>query len=57
MSMAWGMVLGRRGWLAAGVAAGALSSAGCPVMLPPEVSLEHRVRFVVPSFYRELVPA
>ena len=51
------MVLGRRGWLAAGVAAGALSSAGCPVMLPPEVNLEHRVRFVVPSFYRELVPA
>ena len=31
--------------------------AGCATVIPPEVSLEHRVRFVVPTFMRELVPA
>ena len=28
---------------------------GCPVTLPPEVSVDHQLRFVVPSFYREAV--
>jgi len=28
---------------------------GCPAVLPPEVTIEHQLRFVVPSFYREAV--
>ncbi|MEW6324589.1 MAG: hypothetical protein AB1515_04310 [Nitrospirota bacterium] len=47
---------GRR-WTATGLAATAAILAGCPAVIPPDVRLEHRVRFVEPSFIREFVPA
>jgi hypothetical protein len=43
-------------WWRMGVAAAiGVFAWGCPATLPPEVSIEHQLRFVVPSFYREAV--
>jgi hypothetical protein len=47
----------RTGVIAVGLCAGLLLGGGCAVTVPPTVQLEHRVRFVVPSFSRELVVA
>ena len=45
------------GWVTAALCVGTMISWGCALTIPPDVKLEHRVRFVVPSFSRELVPA